>query len=176
MAGDHILIGLLPVPGHFQAVPFHRRTRGLALRAAKFLVQPTAQALRADAAYTAISCPPLEGTGTLIRRHAVPFQCITSGTRSAAAAVTCATGRVMPALAATSRPVAPTAHALRGDVPDTPTRPAVRRTAGLDARFQTVPFQCRMSVPRPDDPAAQASLEEITVTRSSVAVGRGLGL
>jgi len=175
MAGDHILIRPMPRPGHFHALPFQCSTSGLALGAAKFLVQPTAQALRADAAYTAISCPPLEGTGTLIRRHAMPFQCITSGSRSAAA-VTCATGRVTPALAAARPPVAPTAHALRADVPDTPTRPAVRRTAGLEARFQTVPFQCRMSVPRPDDPAAQASLEEITVTRSSVATGRGLGL
>src|SRR5215475_6965965 len=101
-----------------------------------------------------MSCPPLMGTGTLVRRQAVPFQCITTGTVFTAAAATSGTGRVTAALPAATPAVAPTAHTLCADVPDTLVRPAVLRTAGLDVRCQAVPFQCTTSVPRPDDPTA----------------------
>src|SRR5215475_2811667 len=128
-----------------------------------------------------MSCPPCRGTGTLIRRHVLPFQCNISGTLSTAAGVTGAAvagaaGRVTPAAVAARPPVAPTAHTLRADVADTLNSAAVFPTEGLITRCHAVPFQCTISVPPPDDPTAHALLAEITVTRSSSAFRFGLGL
>src|ERR1017187_5436781 len=66
--------GIYVIGALFHVVPFQCSSTGWGLGSAKNLVQPTAQALWAEAANTPMRVPPLAGTGTCTRFHAVPFQ------------------------------------------------------------------------------------------------------
>jgi hypothetical protein len=123
-----------------QARPFHRRIRVLKLLLV--VVEPTAQALRAEVAATAASELNLaeDGLGLDTRFHAAPFQC---------------TIKVLPLL------VEPTAQAFLAEVAATPERPPT----GLVTRRHAVPFQCTIrALPPPVEPTAHALRAEIAAT------------
>src|SRR6202043_1746316 len=61
------------------------------------------------------------------------------------------------------------------EVPDSPTSTALRPAAGLGVRVQAVPFQCKISVPRPPMPVIHASLADIASTLTSRARAAAAG-
>jgi hypothetical protein len=118
---------------------------------------PTAQALVAEVAVTAMNPGRLPGLGT--RDQAVPFQC---------------------------KILAPTAQALVGEVALTLNSGPTEAGLGLGTRDQAVPFQCRISalyqgsgVPHNAVqycPTAQALAGEVALTLMSSDMVLGLGL